>query len=276
MSPFSDLMLSAPYAPCFAERDWKLYLAVAAHASLEADAQLGRRKPAETPGSIQIWSVGPTAELRARERREYRPKPNVKPEGLDGLKPKMGRPPKAKKATTPKRRGKQTKVATQAAMDEEVPSEAAAPAANGDTKPMSTPAPKSGVSATATVTEDVLMAEEGTAAAEEEEQEEEGGLANEWELEASLAMVVCVEGGQPCRLQWCPGDSADSVRSTATASTVPKLGILAGTFEDGTVKLFAIPDPDAVRTSQDQLADGPLYGAWPHACERIHHPAQLC
>ena len=49
--------------------------------------------------------------------------------------------------------------------------------------------------------------------------------------------------------------------SSATSSTVPKLGVIAGTFEDGTVKLFAVPDPDALRASQKAPATGPLFSA---------------
>lgn len=197
-----------------AERNWKLYLAVAAHSSLEADAVLGQSKPAGTPGSIQIWSVAPTASLLARERRHYRPKAAP----AHQRKPKMGRPSKAKPGAangeggTLGRGGRQSKVTTPPTTDDEV----SAKAEDGDAEQaftdaavesvkMETSAPDESA-ASVSANEDVAMDDQ------EAGKEEEGDVADEWELEASLAMVVCVEGGQPCRLQWCPSDSADPVR----------------------------------------------------------------
>jgi hypothetical protein len=40
-----------------------------------------------------------------------------------------------------------------------------------------------------------------------------------------------------------------------------KLGILAGVFGDGSVSVYAIPDPSSLRKRGTVNADGPLFGA---------------
>lgn len=333
-----------------AERDWKLYLAVAAHSSLDADAPLGHTKHGDTLGSIQIWSVAPTAELRAKDppSRKVRKKaaPSEEPPAppkrrrSSAADPETARLEKNRKAaekrqqkkaedaangTTPKKKGKGK--AKQEPAPEEIdeladteapasdvpidePHNGTAPtAADGPAGPPALdknggPAPELGSSSHAAAGEPQPSPDPGPAAAEtvaatsesapkaapeadvEMEDEAEGGSdvdEAEWDMETRLAMVVCFNGGQPCRLQWCPSDSSDPVRlpllepsalaprltapspyrqlHSEAGSMVPKLGVLAGTFEDGTVKLFAVPDPDAVRASQGSKDDGPLYGA---------------
>lgn len=255
------------------ERDWKLYLAVAAHSSLEADVNLGQTKPAETPGSIQIWSVGPTAGLVGRQRRAYHPKPVVKPELNQEAMPQIRPPEQKSKADgdTPKRKGGPPKVKPPATTDDQVDKlehdgnivSAPTLASNGDallTDPAgeatfnvtaeSFPtsasngdapvvdfaggpapdgtvesAPTSAFNSDAPVTNAAGEATpDGTAGdvemADGEAPEEDDDISDEWELEASLAMVVCVEGGQPCRLQWCPSDSADPVSPCGASSYI--------------------------------------------------------
>lgn len=53
-------------------------------------------------------------------------------------------------------------------------------------------------------------------------------------------LVICIDCGPAYELKWCPLPSP----SAQTAFAGPKkLGLLAGTFEDGSFAIFAIPDP---------------------------------
>ncbi|EPQ57804.1 hypothetical protein GLOTRDRAFT_114438 [Gloeophyllum trabeum ATCC 11539] len=54
-------------------------------------------------------------------------------------------------------------------------------------------------------------------------------------------MVLCVESGPAHELKWCPLPSHDS----------RKLGLLAGTFEDGSLSIYAVPDPDSTPANSD-------------------------
>ena len=44
-------------------------------------------------------------------------------------------------------------------------------------------------------------------------------------------------------------------------STPRKLGIIAGTFEDGSLSLYAVPDPTDMKAKANTADDsGPIYG----------------
>lgn len=105
---------------------------------------------------------------------------------------------------------------------------------------------------------------------------------------ATLEMVVCVDVGSAWELSWCPvgqdyrskvsdqdclkpapnSASTEEVHTPQVPGTggtgIRRLGILAGTFMDGSVSLFSIPHPDDVRASRpDVVNDGPLHGEVP-------------
>lgn len=97
-------------------------------------------------------------------------------------------------------------------------------------------------------------------------------------------MAVCVEAGSAFELKWCPLPAHDhlSVRDcniivhtdvvlTTTpyvfqkpfdpASPLRKIGILAGTFEDGSVSLYVIPDPTDIASRVGSPNDAhPVFG----------------
>jgi transcription factor C subunit 6 len=96
------------------------------------------------------------------------------------------------------------------------------------------------------------------------------------------AMVLCLEGGPAHDLKWCPLPSHDPVRSIyfienvhenglslclqitdAEDQTGPrKLGLLAGTFEDGSLSIYAVPEPLDV-SPQDLDSSPPVFGMSP-------------
>ncbi|KAJ6620827.1 hypothetical protein B0H10DRAFT_2020767 [Mycena sp. CBHHK59/15] len=53
-------------------------------------------------------------------------------------------------------------------------------------------------------------------------------------------MVLCIDSGPAHDLKWCPLPSHDSVADTLTLPR--KLGLLAGTFEDGSFSIYVVPD----------------------------------
>lgn len=59
----------------------------------------------------------------------------------------------------------------------------------------------------------------------------------------TFELGLCIDIGEPNDLQWCPlggeGDDEDDEGD--------KLGILAGTFTDGSISIFAIPNPERLR-----------------------------
>ncbi|CAA7271073.1 unnamed protein product [Cyclocybe aegerita] len=57
-------------------------------------------------------------------------------------------------------------------------------------------------------------------------------------------MVICLDSGPAYDVKWCPLPSHDP---TSAEHTPRKLGLLAGTFEDGSFSVFVIPDPKDVR-----------------------------
>ncbi|KAI0929118.1 hypothetical protein AcW1_006148 [Taiwanofungus camphoratus] len=72
--------------------------------------------------------------------------------------------------------------------------------------------------------------------------------------EMACEMVLCIDSGAAFELKWCPLPSNDTHQdptSPSTPSARRKLGILAGTFEDGSLSLYAVPDPASVVVAND-------------------------
>jgi len=86
-------------------------------------------------------------------------------------------------------------------------------------------------------------------------------------------MVLCLDTGPAHDIKWCPlpshdlvglcvvskvFDQTDSLKKSER-SELGKLGLLGGTFEDGTFAIFVVPDPDDV-TPHKRVQSSPLYG----------------
>ncbi|KAH7333577.1 WD40-repeat-containing domain protein [Rhizoctonia solani] len=70
---------------------------------------------------------------------------------------------------------------------------------------------------------------------------------------ASCTLILCLDGVPPARLlRWCPLPTNDEKKPAG--DTIRKLGILAGVFGDGGVRIYAIPDPDSF-----EIDSGPTY-----------------
>ncbi|KAF8802846.1 hypothetical protein BYT27DRAFT_7260604 [Phlegmacium glaucopus] len=63
-------------------------------------------------------------------------------------------------------------------------------------------------------------------------------------------MVLCLDSGPAYDLRWCPLPSHDLKNDTRQPK---KLGLLGGTFEDGSFAIYAVPDPsDIISSEHDQ------------------------
>ncbi|KAF8604327.1 hypothetical protein BDV93DRAFT_522443 [Ceratobasidium sp. AG-I] len=72
---------------------------------------------------------------------------------------------------------------------------------------------------------------------------------------ASCVMVLCLDGVPPARmLRWCPLP-ADDKDEPAKEGNVRKLGILAGLFMDGSIAVYAVPEPSSFGDTKDR----PIY-----------------
>lgn len=76
----------------------------------------------------------------------------------------------------------------------------------------------------------------------------------------ALELVLCIDIGEPLDLQWCP-KGGDERHERPEGD---KLGLLAGVFTDGTVSVFAVPDPDAVRKEVEVEEGKLLAGEFPY------------
>ncbi|KAI0050874.1 hypothetical protein FA95DRAFT_1587504 [Auriscalpium vulgare] len=63
-------------------------------------------------------------------------------------------------------------------------------------------------------------------------------------------MVLCIESGAAHDLKWCPLPSHDELAGPPTPGHIRKLGLLAGTFEDGSLSIYVVPYPPDVRHLQ--------------------------
>ncbi|KAJ3934834.1 MAG: hypothetical protein NXY57DRAFT_1053525 [Lentinula lateritia] len=85
-------------------------------------------------------------------------------------------------------------------------------------------------------------------------------------------LVICIDCGPAYELKWCPLPSP----SAQTAFAGPrKLGLLAGTFEDGSFAIFAIPDPKDIAPSNHDYSE-PLYIRLPEPVLRIEMEETCC
>ncbi|KAG2150679.1 uncharacterized protein EDB93DRAFT_1083923 [Suillus bovinus] len=72
--------------------------------------------------------------------------------------------------------------------------------------------------------------------------------------EMKCEMVICLESGPAFEIKWCPLPSHDQVsqwNEVHMEEHPRKLGLLAGTFEDGSLSIYVVPDPEDVRSKDD-------------------------
>ncbi|KZT09673.1 uncharacterized protein LAESUDRAFT_810652 [Laetiporus sulphureus 93-53] len=99
--------------------------------------------------------------------------------------------------------------------------------------------------------------------------------------EMRCEMVLCIDSGPAFELKWCPLPSNDPVQSpevTAREHSARKLGILAGTFEDGSLSLYVVPDPASVKAASGGKYDltGPAYVRFQRPLIRLELEETLC
>jgi transcription factor C subunit 6 len=75
----------------------------------------------------------------------------------------------------------------------------------------------------------------------------DGSLAGEMKCE----MVLCLESGPAFEIKWCPLPSHDQWNEVHMGEHPRKLGLLAGTFEDGSLSVYVVPDPQDVSNKDD-------------------------
>ncbi|GAA5925545.1 uncharacterized protein JCM15063_005054 [Sporobolomyces koalae] len=87
----------------------------------------------------------------------------------------------------------------------------------------------------------------------------DGQEATRGGMRLELGLLVGENEGEARDLQWCPKGGTCSEDDPMNTDALESLGILAGVFTDGTIKMFAVPRPDAVRTEQGINGDEPVY-----------------
>ncbi|KAK0439584.1 hypothetical protein EV421DRAFT_2010452 [Armillaria borealis] len=86
----------------------------------------------------------------------------------------------------------------------------------------------------------------------------------------SCELVVCIDSGPAYELKWCPLPSHDPI--SGCDSKPRKLGLLAGTFEDGSFSVFTIPDPGDFERSGPE----PVFVRIPQPVLRIELAETAC
>ncbi|CAG8502749.1 17577_t:CDS:10 [Dentiscutata erythropus] len=93
-----------------------------------------------------------------------------------------------------------------------------------------------------------------------------------------LDIVICHEYGCTFDLQWCPYGAQDDCEDAFEGQSenfIPKLGMLAASFSDGSIGIFAIPQSDYVR-HKFNLSQEPLYVKFSNPLLVLSLPQVLC
>ncbi|KAJ7644297.1 hypothetical protein FB45DRAFT_1053081, partial [Roridomyces roridus] len=96
--------------------------------------------------------------------------------------------------------------------------------------------------------------------------EEDSGVLN-------CAMVLCIDSGPAHDLKWCPLPSHDSIDDDQIRPR--KLGLLGGTFEDGSFSVYVVPDPLDVTPAGHDAAT-PVFVRIPEPLIRIELEDAVC
>ncbi|KAI0665265.1 hypothetical protein C8Q70DRAFT_903986 [Cubamyces menziesii] len=86
--------------------------------------------------------------------------------------------------------------------------------------------------------------------------EQDGSDAGAGEMRCE--MVLCIDSGPAFELKWCPLPSNDAYAEARPSFFRPKLGIIGGTFEDGSLTFYAVPDPSTIIDAVERPAGQPL------------------
>ncbi|KAJ6509010.1 hypothetical protein C8R45DRAFT_969593 [Mycena sanguinolenta] len=87
------------------------------------------------------------------------------------------------------------------------------------------------------------------------------------------ALVLCIDSGAAQDLKWCPLPSHDSITDSVTRPR--KLGLIAGTFEDGSFSIYVVPEPLDV-TPVDHDPSKPVFVKIPEPLLRIELEETAC
>ncbi|RPD66548.1 hypothetical protein L226DRAFT_454990 [Lentinus tigrinus ALCF2SS1-7] len=77
--------------------------------------------------------------------------------------------------------------------------------------------------------------------------------------EMHCELVLCIESGPAFELKWCPLPSNDPSGASTSENITRKLGIVAGTFEDGSLTFYAVPDPSSLERPAGYPENEPVY-----------------
>ncbi|KAG9318901.1 hypothetical protein JVU11DRAFT_1011 [Chiua virens] len=92
--------------------------------------------------------------------------------------------------------------------------------------------------------------------------------------EIQCEMVLCLESGPAQEIKWCPLPAHDLWKG-AQPRDPRKLGILAGTFEDGSLSIYIVPDPEDIRPPRYDTTQ-PVFVKLPEPALRIEHEGTSC
>ncbi|EJD53223.1 hypothetical protein AURDEDRAFT_180776 [Auricularia subglabra TFB-10046 SS5] len=91
-------------------------------------------------------------------------------------------------------------------------------------------------------------------------------------LSVRCALIICAEYGPAVQVKWCPLPCNDGPVNNDPAHAA-KLGLLAGTFADGSFTVFAVPDPNAF---EDASGPVPVLAKRPLARLSLNETACWC
>ncbi|GBE81838.1 hypothetical protein SCP_0402120 [Sparassis crispa] len=98
--------------------------------------------------------------------------------------------------------------------------------------------------------------------------------------EMKCEMLLCLDSGPAYELKWCPLPSNDACENSqlhSGQSGPRKLGIIGGTFEDGSFSLYVVPDPATlVSYNEGDHGTGPLFIRLSKPLLRIELEETLC
>ncbi|KAG6332021.1 hypothetical protein ID866_7067 [Astraeus odoratus] len=93
--------------------------------------------------------------------------------------------------------------------------------------------------------------------------------------EVQCEMILCVENGPAQDIKWCPLPAHDRWADDRPLGRLRKLGILAGTFEDGSLSIYIVPDPTDLSSVQRDTSS-PVFVKAPEPALRIELEGTSC
>ncbi|KAI6007138.1 hypothetical protein EDD15DRAFT_2395168 [Pisolithus albus] len=93
--------------------------------------------------------------------------------------------------------------------------------------------------------------------------------------EMRCEMVLCLNVGPAQDIKWCPLPAHDPWDDTRCARNPRKLGVLAGTFEDGSLSVYVVPDPLDIASAM-RSGNSPIFVNLPEPTLRIELEDTSC